>query len=53
MRVPVIIATAHVMSGDRERFLHESKADGFLRKPVVNPQEVLSLVKQLASEEVT
>lgn len=37
-RVPVIIATAHVMAGDRERFLQESKADGFLRKPVVDPQ---------------
>ena len=48
-RVPVIIATAHVMSGDRERFLQESKADGFLRKPVVDPQDVLSLVKQLTS----
>jgi CheY-like chemotaxis protein len=49
-RVPVIIATAHVMSGDRERFLEESKADGFLRKPVVDPQEVLSLVNRLTSK---
>ncbi len=48
-RVPVIIATAHVMSGDRERFLLESKADGFLRKPVVDPQEVLSLLSRLTS----
>ena len=48
-RVPVIIATAHVMTGDRERFLRESKADGFLRKPVVDPREVLSLLEQLIS----
>lgn len=48
-QVPVIIATAHVMSGDRERFLQESKADGFLRKPVVDPQDVLSLVSRLTS----
>lgn len=46
-RVPVIIATAHVMSGDRERFLLESKADGFLRKPIVDPQELLSLLSRL------
>ena len=46
-RVPVIIATAHVMTGDRERFLQESKADGFLRKPVVDPQEILSLLSRL------
>lgn len=48
-RVPVIIATAHVMAGDRERFLQESKADGFLRKPIVDPQELLSLVSRLTS----
>ena len=47
--LPVIIATAHVMSGDRERFLAESRADGFLRKPVVDPQEVLSLLGRLTS----
>ena len=48
-RVPVIIATAHVMSGDRERFLQESKADGFLRKPIVDPQEVLFLLSRLTA----
>lgn len=48
-RVPVIIATAHVMSGDRERLLRESKADGFLRKPVVDPKELLALVMRLTS----
>lgn len=48
-RVPVIIATAHVMSGDRERFLTESRADGFLRKPIVDPHEVLSLLNRLTS----
>ena len=47
--VPVIIATAHVMSGDRERFLTESRADGFLRKPIVDPQEVRSLLDRLTS----
>ena len=49
-RVPVIIATAHVMSGDRERFLRESKADGFLRKPVVDPQDLLLLLSRLTSQ---
>ena len=47
--VPVIIATAHVMTGDRERFLRESRADGFLRKPIVDPHEVLSLLNRLTS----
>lgn len=48
-RVPVIIVTAHVMSGDRERFLQESKADGFVRKPVVDPKDLLTLVSRLTS----
>ena len=47
--VPVIIATAHVMAGDRERFLQESGADGFLRKPVVDPQEILTLLSHVTS----
>ena len=47
--VPVIIATAHVMAGDRERFLRESGADGFLRKPVVDPQEILALLSHVIS----
>lgn len=50
-RVPVIIATAHVMSGDRQRFLQESGADAFLRKPVVDPQELLSLLSRMTSGE--
>ena len=47
--VSVIIATAHVMSGDRERFLRESRADGFVRKPVVDPKELLTLIARLTS----
>ena len=47
-KVPVIIATAHAMTGDRERFLQESRADGFIRKPVVDSSELLSLIRNLA-----
>ncbi len=46
-KVPVIIATAHAMTGDRERFLEESGADGFIRKPVVDSGELLSLIHKL------
>ena len=48
VKVPVIIATAHAMTGDRERFLQESRADGFIRKPVVDASELLSLIQALA-----
>jgi two-component system cell cycle response regulator DivK len=50
-QVPVIIATAHGMAGDRERFLRESGADGFIRKPVVDSSELLSLIQSLALRE--
>ena len=46
--VPVILATAHAMAGDRERFLKESGADGFIRKPITDPADLLSLVADLA-----
>lgn len=46
-RVPVIIATAHAMAGDRERFLRESGADGFIRTPIVDPRDLLSLIQTL------
>ena len=49
--VTVILATAHVMSGDRERFLRESQADGFIRKPVIDPKELLSLLGRLTSQQ--
>lgn len=49
-RVPVIIATAHGMAGDRERFLRDSGADGFIRKPIVDPRELLSLIRTLTPE---
>ena len=48
-RVAVILATAHAMAGDRERFLKESGADGFIRKPIVDSAELLALVAELGS----
>lgn len=46
--LPVIVATAHAMAGDRERFLRESGADGFIRKPITDPSEVRALIAGLA-----
>jgi two-component system, cell cycle response regulator DivK len=46
-RVPIVIATAHTMAGDRERFLRESSANAFIRKPITDSREVLSLIADL------
>lgn len=37
--VPVILVTAHAMDGDRENFLTQSGANGYISKPVVDHQK--------------
>lgn len=48
--LPVILVTAHAMQGDRENFLKQSGADGYISKPVVDHeqfiQQIVSLVDQ-------
>jgi two-component system cell cycle response regulator DivK len=38
--LPVILVTAHAMQGDRENFLQQSGADGYISKPVDRPPEI-------------
>lgn len=42
--VAVIITSAHTRLEDQERFLRESGADGFLGKPIPDPQSLRLLV---------
>ena len=46
--LPVILVTAHAMEGDRESFLNQSGADGYISKPVVDHdafiQQIVSLI---------
>ncbi len=43
--LPIILVTAHAMEGDRELFLRESGADGYISKPVVDHEKFVSQVK--------
>jgi CheY-like chemotaxis protein len=43
--IPILLATAHAMKGDAERFMRESGADGYIAKPVVDPRKFVSQVE--------
>jgi CheY-like chemotaxis protein len=45
--IPVMLATAHAMSGDRERFLAETGAEHYLSKPIHDPDHFLSEVRKV------
>jgi two-component system, cell cycle response regulator DivK len=42
--LPIILVTAHAMQGDRENFLKQSGADGYISKPVVDHQDFVDQV---------
>ena len=46
-RVPVILATAHAMFGDRERFLAETGAEHYIAKPIHDPDHFLAEVRKV------
>ena len=45
--LPIILVTAHAMEGDRENFLKQSGADGYISKPVVDHQAFVDQVVAL------
>ena len=45
--VPVILATAHAMTGDRERFLADTGAEHYLSKPLHDPDHFLREVNRV------
>jgi CheY-like chemotaxis protein len=45
--LPIILVTAHAMQGDRENFLKQSGADGYISKPVVDHQAFVDYVLAL------
>lgn len=45
--IPIILVTAHAMRGDRESFLEQSGAQGYIAKPIVDHEEMISHVKEV------
>ncbi len=46
-RLPILLATAHAMEGDRERLLAASGADAYLEKPIYDPQVLIGKIQDL------
>ncbi len=49
-KVPVLMATAHAMYGDREKFLAETGAEGYLSKPIHDPDTFLREVQSVVTK---
>jgi CheY-like chemotaxis protein len=49
--LPIILVTAHVMEGDRENFLRQSGADGYISKPVVDHQQFVEQIRAMLPKE--
>ncbi len=45
--VKVLLATAHAMRGDADRFLQESGADGYVAKPIVDHHAFVNQVRSI------
>lgn len=43
--VPVLLATAHAMFGDREKYLELTGAEGYIAKPIHDPATLIEAVK--------
>jgi two-component system, cell cycle response regulator DivK len=46
-RIPVLLATAHAMKGEKERFLAASGADGYVTKPVLDHHALVRQIGEL------
>ncbi len=48
-KIPILLATAHAMEGDRQRLLAASGADAYLEKPIYDPRILIGKVSELIS----
>jgi CheY-like chemotaxis protein len=45
--MPILLATAHAMEGDRQRLLAASGADAYLEKPIYDPHLLIDKLNEL------
>lgn len=51
-KIPVMLVSAHAMSGDRESFLNDSGADGYIKKPIIDHQQFVDQIQELATKTI-
>lgn len=47
--IPILVATAHAMEGDREKIIAATGANGYLEKPIYDSRKLISEVETLLS----
>ena len=50
-RIPILLATAHAMMGDRETLLKESGADDYIAKPITDPADLIGRIETLLNRQ--
>ena len=50
-KVPVMLATAHAMFGDREKFIAETGAEHYISKPIHDPDLFLADIRKILPKE--
>jgi CheY-like chemotaxis protein len=48
--LPIMLATAHAMEGDRQRLLAASGANAYLEKPIYDPKTLIDKIKEMVGE---
>ena len=49
-KLPIVLATAHAMEGDRQRLLAASGANGYLEKPIYDPQVLINKIHEIIEQ---
>lgn len=48
--LPILLATAHAMEGDRQRLLAASGANGYLEKPIYDPSILVAKIQEIVGK---
>lgn len=50
-KLPILLATAHAMEGDRQRLLAASGANAYLEKPIYDPKILINKIHEMVGHQ--